>query len=338
MQTIQIGTLTLTATPNQFKTDLPPSIGQGKTDILTFNSGLQLMTIHRHPKHPVLFQGFLKEPFVGFGFCLDGRFDYRPVCFDHPITISAGQSGFFSFPKSVEVFEKADDQRMLRIYLMLNGDRLFKLAQGDEDRFYPVLKSLDAKSHSRFLNIITPVMKVVLYQIIHCPYIGMTRQIFLEGKAMELLAHKMEQLCPGSGRQDYAMKPSDVERVHHAAHLLVRDLNNPPDIMTLTNLVGLNRDKLHQCFRKVFGFSPFEFLRDQRLKTAMLLLQDGELNVTQAALMVGYSNISHFAKAFKSKFGITPGQLRKASPSSFSDRKIIYDNIKSNSAISPKIL
>lgn len=338
METIQIGTPKPTTTPNQFKIDFSPSIGQGRTDILAFNSGLQLMTIHRQPKRPVLFQGFLKGPFVGFGFCLDGQFDYRPVCFDHPVTINAGQSGFFSFPKSVEVFEKADDQRMLRIYLMLNGDRLFKLAQGEEDRFYPVLKSLETKFHSRFCNIITPVMKVVLYQIIHCPYTGMTRQLFLEGKAMELLAHKLEQLCPGSGRHDYSMKPSDVERIHHAAHLLVRDLNNPPDIMTLTKLVGLNRDKLHQCFRKVFGFSPFEFLRDQRLKTAMLLLQDGELNVTQAALMVGYSNISYFAKAFKLKFGITPGELRKASPSSFSDRKNVCENIKSNSAISPKFL
>lgn len=209
---------------------------------------------------------------------------------------------------------------MLRVYLMIHGDGLFKLLKGSEDRFSPVLKSLEVKSHSRFCNVITPVMKVVLYHIIHCPYTGMTRQLFLEGKAMELLAHKLEQLCPGRGRHHCAMKSSDVERIHHAAHLLVRDLNNPPDIMALTSLVGMNRDKLHQCFRKVFGLSPFEFLRDQRMKTAMLLLQDGDLNVTQAAMMVGYTNISHFARAFKSKFGITPGQLRKSTMSSLNAR------------------
>jgi AraC-like DNA-binding protein len=84
--------------------------------------------------------------------------------------------------------------------------------------------------------------------------------------------------------------------------------------MSLVRLTGLNRDKLHRCFRAVFGLSPFEYLRKQRLQKAMLLLQDGELNVTEAAAMVGYNNLSYFAKAFKSMFGIAPGELRKASP------------------------
>ena len=64
MQTIRIGTPKPTTTPNQFRIDLPPSIGEGGNDILAFNSGLQLMTIHRHPKRPVIFQAFFKEPFV----------------------------------------------------------------------------------------------------------------------------------------------------------------------------------------------------------------------------------------------------------------------------------
>lgn len=130
---------------------------------------------------------------------------------------------------------------------------------------------------------------------------------------MTLLSHKLEQLDPVAAYHGAAINSSDTERVHQAARLLISDLENPPNIMTLANSVGLNRDKLHRCFRQVFGLSPFEYLRNQRMQTAMLLLQDGEVNVTQAAIMVGYANMSYFTKSFKSMFGINPGQLRNTS-------------------------
>ncbi len=156
----------------------------------------------------------------------------------------------------------------------------------------------------------TPVIKAILHQMLHCPYHGMTRRIFLEGKAMELLAYKLEQIYPEDRFKSVSIKASDAERVYHAAHLLARDLENPPDIMTIARSAGLSRAKLYRCFRQIMGVSPSEFLRNQRLQTAMQLLQDGELNVTEAALMVGYTNLSYFAKAFKLMYGIAPGELR----------------------------
>jgi len=311
MKSIRLGTPQPTATSNQFRIDLPPLAGQGGTDIISFTSGIQLMTVDMQLEQPSLFQGVIPRPSVGFGFCLKGGFH---SCLDQPFTVHAGDSAFFSFPRRVDAFEKVDAKHMIRIYFSLEAEHLFKLVHGDEDRFYPVLKSLDKRSPYRIGHGITPVMKAVLYQMLHCPYHGKTRQLFLEGKAMELLSHKMAQFDPGATSHGTAIKASDTERVHQAARLLVRDLENPPDIMTLANSVGLNRDKLHRCFRQVFGLSPFEYLRTQRLQTAMLLLQDGEVNVTQAAIMVGYANMSYFTKAFKSMFGINPGKLRNVSP------------------------
>ncbi|WP_320042576.1 AraC family transcriptional regulator [uncultured Desulfobacter sp.] len=311
MKTIQLSPPQPTAIPNQNRIDIPSSVGKGGIDILPFASGLQLMFVDMQLKQPTVFQGFLEKPSVCFGFCLKGKFHYRPSCLDQPFTVNAGDSGFFYYPRSVEAFEKATDKQRLRIHLILESEHLFKVVHGDEDRFYPVLKSIEKKTPCRIGHNITPVMRAVLYQMLHCPYHGMTRQLFLEGKAMELLSHKMEQLKSGS-ISGTPMKSSDTERIHQAAQLLVHDLEHPPNIMTLANSVGLNRNKLHLCFRQVFGLSPFEFLRNQRLQTAMVLLQDSEINVTQAAMMVGYSNMSYFTRSFKSMFGITPSHLRKS--------------------------
>ena len=203
---------------------------------------------------------------------------------------------------------------MFRIILMLGGEQFFKLVNGDEDRFCPLLKSVGKRSSTRIGHALTPVMRAALHQLLHCPYCGKTRQIFLEGKAMELIAHMLEQLCPSGGCCcDGSINISDTERIQHAADMLVRDLNNPPDIMAVARSVGLSRTKLFQCFRQAFGLSPFEYLRNHRLQMAMQLLQDGEVNVTQAALMVGYTNLSYFAKVFKSMFGMAPNALRKSS-------------------------
>jgi AraC-like DNA-binding protein len=37
----------------------------------------------------------------------------------------------------------------------------------------------------------------------------------------------------------------------------------------------------------------------------------GQLSVTDAAIELGYDNISHFIALFKSYYGLTPGQYKK---------------------------
>ncbi|WP_320040238.1 AraC family transcriptional regulator [uncultured Desulfobacter sp.] len=313
MKTIPLPSLHPTANPDQLRADIPASLGQGGIDLILLKSGVQLLIFDWQINQASLFQGGLNDHSVGFGFCLDGRYGHHPACFNRPLSIRAGESGFFSFPKGVEILEQTDDKRMHRVVLLLDGERLSILINGDEDRFYPILKSLEKKSPTRMGNILTPVMRTALHQLHHCPYRGTTQQIFLEGKSMELIAHMMEQISSGYGcRYDCALKASDKERVHHAAHMLVRSLNNPPDIMEIARSVGLSRTKLFRTFRQTFGLTPFEYLRSHRLQMAMKLLQDGEVNVTQAALMVGYTNLSYFARAFKSTFGIAPSELRKS--------------------------
>ena len=131
---------------------------------------------------------------------------------------------------------------------------------------------------------------------------------------MELLAHKIEQLHPNGRSSNGALKSSDQECVHHAAEVMVNNLENPPRYESAGTVrraePGAN---CHRCFRLVYGLSPFEYLRNKRLQTAMQLLQGGEVNVTEAALSVGYANLSYFAKAFKNTFGLAPGELLKRS-------------------------
>jgi AraC-like DNA-binding protein len=59
-------------------------------------------------------------------------------------------------------------------------------------------------------------------------------------------------------------------------------------------------------FKAIFNTSPYSHLRNMRLKKAKTILYEGETNITETAYLVGYSSASHFTKAFKEHFGITP--------------------------------
>lgn len=55
----------------------------------------------------------------------------------------------------------------------------------------------------------------------------------------------------------------------------------------------------------------FEYLRQVRLDNAMKLLRNQDNNVTEAAIAVGYSNVSAFSQQFYRKFGVKPSEMKK---------------------------
>lgn len=280
-----------------------------------FSSGLRLVVVRAESEQPLKIEGNVNEPMVCFGFCLSGEFAAVYGSPKDSFPVKAGHSGVITFPQPLDITDHVAPGPMLRVYLRLEGEWLSTFVQGDEDSFTPILKTLDRKHPSRIIHPTTALVQAILHQILHCPYCGKTGSFYLEGKAMELLSHKLEQLHPSGVCHECRLKSSDRDRVHHAAEVLVNNLVNPPDIATLARSVGFSQSKLYRCFHSVYGASPFEYLRDQRLQTAMLLLQDGEINVTEAAFRVGYTNLSYFAKAFKAMFGVVPGEILHGSAS-----------------------
>jgi len=156
---------------------------------------------------------------------------------------------------------------------------------------------------------ITPALSRVCDEIIHAGARGVSRQLFLEAKGLELLAVVLDELSLMSE----AMSPLtawDVERLERARHSLLARLDAPPSLPELARSVGLNEFKLKVGFRTHFGTSVFGYLRMQRMDLARRLLARRELSVAEVAARVGYSNPSKFAAAFRKHFGWPPSALR----------------------------
>jgi AraC-like DNA-binding protein len=107
-------------------------------------------------------------------------------------------------------------------------------------------------------------------------------------------------------KKDSVFRPDDMERIREAGNVLMRDLENPPSLLELASQVGVNKNKLNQGFRQIFGTSVFDHLRILRLERARELLESKQKNVTEVAFDVGYTHRENFTRAFKKHFGTTP--------------------------------
>ena len=98
----------------------------------------------------------------------------------------------------------------------------------------------------------------------------------------------------------------EVERVLQRIH------DEPSAHHTLEELAqtaGLSRYQTIRAVKRQTGFTPFAYIRQQRLNRARRLVLDG-LPIASAAVEAGFSDQSHFTRAFKSAYGFTPGTLR----------------------------
>lgn len=63
-------------------------------------------------------------------------------------------------------------------------------------------------------------------------------------------------------------------------------------------------------FMKHFEETPGKWLLRKRLEYSAMLLRSGNQNISQVVFESGFENQSHFTRAFKSKYGLTPLKFR----------------------------
>ncbi|MEM6436884.1 MAG: AraC family transcriptional regulator [Cyanobacteria bacterium P01_D01_bin.115] len=176
-----------------------------------------------------------------------------------------------------------------------------------------LIKSSDEAAYQRDADI-QPLMNTVIQQILQCPYRGMVKRAYLEGKTIELIALVLDHeiaIQQGEVKQEM-LKPEQIERIYYARELLLKDLVNPPSLTELAQQVGLSASALGKGFRKVFDTTVFAQLQAHRLAIAKQLLAEKDTSIYEVAYLVGYASINSFSKAFKQTFGVRPKDYQKS--------------------------
>jgi AraC family transcriptional regulator len=75
--------------------------------------------------------------------------------------------------------------------------------------------------------------------------------------------------------------------------------------------MGVHPVYLCRTFAEHFDCTLGEYIRKQRVLRAWQLLAIGESTLAEIASQSGFADQSHFTRAFKNHFGITPGEWRR---------------------------
>lgn len=133
-------------------------------------------------------------------------------------------------------------------------------------------------------------------------------RLLLESEILELLSINIERLLCSKEDQDelFPLTTADIESLKTAREILIQQLAAPPSLHELSRLIQMNDFKMKRLFKQYYGKTVYQYIREERMEKAYLLLREGCCNVSQAACTVGYTNISHFSETFKRYHGVSP--------------------------------
>lgn len=96
-----------------------------------------------------------------------------------------------------------------------------------------------------------------------------------------------------------------------AYHYIMEHFSEPIKIEELANQIGISRNYLYTCFKRVYGISPKQFLNQVRMEHASSLLISHHLYIAQIANQVGFDDELAFSSAFSNFYGVCPSVYRK---------------------------
>ncbi|MBE9136167.1 helix-turn-helix transcriptional regulator [Nodosilinea sp. LEGE 07088] len=281
----------------------PDWLGSGYKRDIDLPSGIEL-TLHRYRLHKDLVQVCSAEQSNCFEFVFSlttqSQYNDGPVFSDrhaHLLSPECQDSRWREFA----------DQDYLAVDIHLDPPLLAALIEGHSSRLPKTLQNLlagECKIPIADSIAITPEMQAALWQILQCPYQGLTQTLYLEAKSLELIALFLETIGDGTTAQT-VLHQGDLERIYQARQILRSNLQTPPSLIDLARQVGLNDRKLKEGFRQAFNTTVFGYLTQQRMEKACQLLVQ-QRSVAAVAAIVGYASPTAFSGAFRRKFGITP--------------------------------
>ena len=125
-----------------------------------------------------------------------------------------------------------------------------------------------------------------------------------------LVALRDHPEAPGGLLPGAAGRASDDDRLRTFSASLPARCLKPVDFAAEARSLGFSRSVFYRRFTALVGEPPERHLANLRLDAAARLLRESPLSIKQVAFAIRDRSQSHFAAAFKARFGVTPRAWR----------------------------
>jgi len=139
---------------------------------------------------------------------------------------------------------------------------------------------------------------------------GMMGQLYVESLTQALVIHLLRHYSTLT--QSIASPHSSFNhtQLQQAIDYIHTYLNRDLSLAELASVVNISPTYFASLFKQTMGISPHQYVIQQRVERAKVMLMKTDLAIADIALQVGFSSQSHLTQQFKRLTGMTPKQIR----------------------------
>ncbi len=130
-------------------------------------------------------------------------------------------------------------------------------------------------------------------------------------KVLSLCDAGLKKVIETASIVEYAkISAEEKEALLQVEKLLLRTFSEPPPtIKELARIVCMSETSFKIKFKRMFGMNVYEYFQHFRLNRAKQLLEMKQYSIKEVGYRIGYTNMSHFSRNFKNKFGMLPSAI-----------------------------
>ena len=99
-------------------------------------------------------------------------------------------------------------------------------------------------------------------------------------------------------------------QVSAALEIITEDISRHISLKDLANRAGTNECTLKKRFKEMLNVTIYQYLVDQRMKKAYILITGTAMKEMDIALECGFQSLPGFISTFRTYVGLSPGALR----------------------------
>ena len=130
----------------------------------------------------------------------------------------------------------------------------------------------------------------------------------IDEEKIELLERMADSFAAFIRESDLFSQASEMQNI--VQNYIMLHISEELDIEKLSQLFSYHPNYFIRLFRQETGYTPYQFILQQRMQYAVVQLNKGMRN-EEVGYACGYTDSSTFTRAFRKYYGISPQKYRK---------------------------
>lgn len=245
------------------------------------------------------------EPGICLGVCFEGG--WTETLGDQTISYGATDCAVaIGTNKRRQVIVCEEPGRKIRAASLLIGEDFIKgMKQDVDDHSFDALDDLMTNEVVYREITQSPSLVFTFKQMAANPFHGGMAKLHLESLALSAIIELAEHIRKSNPAR-HQRTGGQKTLAQDVRNIVAQSLDDLPKISDMAVQLGTNSTTLRRAFKATYGMTLMDYIREQRLEAARIMLREGKFQIAEIAYRVGYANPANFTNAFRRQFGYAP--------------------------------